>query len=63
MRSLRRAYPRLRRVVRGVYRSGPRGRLHFGVRRGRVRWVGVAPVGVKARTIRSRIRAAGLRVG
>jgi hypothetical protein len=61
-RALRRAYPRLRRVTTGVYRSGRRGRLHFGVRGGRVRWVGVAPLGTSARTVRASVRAVGLRL-
>jgi hypothetical protein len=45
-RSLRRAYPRLRRVARGVFRASPSSPRLFGVRRGRVRFVGVARRGV-----------------
>ena len=41
-RALRRAYPRLRRVARGVYRANPSSPRIFGVRRGRVRFIGVA---------------------
>jgi hypothetical protein len=58
-RALRRRYPRLRRVASGVLRSGPRGRLHFGVRRGRVRWIGVAPLRTSRRAVRLAVRATG----
>ena len=61
VRALRRRFPRARRVVAGVVRSGPRGRLLFGVRRGRVRWVAVAPLRTGPRAVRSRLRAVGLR--
>ena len=41
-RALRRAFPGLRRVTRGVYRASRRNPRLFGVRRGRVTFIGVA---------------------
>ena len=41
-RALRRAYPRLRRIRRGLFRANPSSPRIFGVRRGRVRFIGVA---------------------
>ncbi len=38
----RRAFPRLRRVAKGAYRAGPRGRLLLGLRGGKVRYLAVA---------------------
>lgn len=42
VRRLRRAYPRLRRLTRGVFRANPSSPRLFGVRRGRVRFIAVA---------------------
>ena len=42
VRALRRAFPGLRRVERGVYRASRRNPRLFGVRRGRVTFIGVA---------------------
>ena len=42
MRALRRAFPGVRRVTRGVFRASRRNPRLFGVRRGRVRFIGVA---------------------
>jgi hypothetical protein len=38
----RAAYPRARRIGRGLYRAGPRSPRLFGIRRGRVRFIAVA---------------------
>jgi hypothetical protein len=40
--TLRRAYPQLRRVRRGMWVTKPGSRVVFGVRAGRVRYVAVA---------------------
>jgi hypothetical protein len=40
--TLRRAYPKLRRVRRGMYVTRPGSRVVFGIRSGRVRYVAVA---------------------
>jgi hypothetical protein len=62
-RALRRRYPRLRRVTGTVYRSGPRGRLRFGVRGRRVRWVAVGPLRMGPRATRRALVAVGVRAG
>ena len=36
------AYPRARRIDRGLYRANPRSPRLFGIRRGRVRFIAVA---------------------
>jgi hypothetical protein len=41
-RRLASAYPRRRRLARGIYRATPRGRQVIGVRAGRIRFLGVA---------------------
>jgi len=60
--SARRAFPRLRRVGRGVYRAGPRSRLVVGVRRGTVRYLAVASRRSlrHKRVLRTYLRRAGL---
>jgi hypothetical protein len=62
-RRLRRAYPNRVRVARGVYRAGPGSRRLIGVRRGRVRWVGVASRRLLARpaALASYLSRAGVR--
>ena len=62
VRRLRRAYPRLRRVTRRVYRANPSSPRIFGVRRGRVRFVGVAPRKLirSPRSLRRALARAGL---
>ena len=61
-RTLRRAYRRLRRVSRGVYRANPSSPRLFGVRRGRVRFIAVAGKRLlrSRRSLRRTIARAGL---
>jgi beta-glucosidase len=61
-RALRRSYPRLRRVSRGVYRANPSSPRLFGVRRGRVRFIAVAGKRLlrSPRSLRRTIARAGL---
>ncbi len=61
LRTVRRAYPRLRRVARGVYRAGPTSGVVFGIGRGRVRYVAVAERRLAGR--RGDLRAALRRAG
>jgi len=58
---LLRRFPRAQRASRGLYRAGPRSRRIFGVRGGRVRFVGVAGKRLlaKRRQVRSQLRRAG----
>jgi hypothetical protein len=60
-RRLRRAYPRLRRVRRGVFRANPSSPRLFGVRRGRVRVIAVASKRLlrSPRSLRRSLRRAG----
>lgn len=60
---LRRAYPRRRRLGRGLYRAGPRSPRLFGVRRGRVRYIAVAdrPLIRNRKALRRYLRHAGVR--
>ena len=60
---LRRAYPRRRRIASGVYRAGPRSSRLIGVRRGRVRFIGVAGRRVlrRPRSVRRQLARAGIR--
>ena len=62
-RRVMRAFPRARRVTRGVLRAGPRSRRLIGVRRGRVRYLGVADrrLIARPRTLRLLLRSAGVR--
>lgn len=62
LRQVRRALPRLRRVVRGVYRAGPQSQRLIGVRRGRVRYLAVASDRSlrRPRVLRIYLRRAGL---
>jgi hypothetical protein len=57
-----RRFPRARRLSRGVYRGGPRSRRVFGVRRGRLRFVGVADTRLlrNPKALRRYLRRAGL---
>jgi hypothetical protein len=61
-RSVVRRFPRRRRIARGLYRASPRSRRIFGVRRRRVRFVGVADKRLlhHPRTLRRYLRRAGL---
>ena len=63
VRALRRAYPRLRRVTGGIYRANPSSPRVFGVRRGRVRFIGVADRRLmrSPRAVRVLLARAGLR--
>ena len=62
-RSLR-AYPRRRRLARGLFRASPRGARVIGVRKGKVRFVGVASKRVLRKpnrpVLRRYLRRAGL---
>lgn len=58
VRTLGRRFPAARRVPGTTVRRS--GRYVFGVRRGRVRWVGVVPRRTGARGIRTGLRNAGL---
>jgi hypothetical protein len=62
MRKVRRELPRLRRIMRGVYRAGPQSQRLIGVRRGRVRYLGVASERSlrRERVLRTYLRRAGL---
>ncbi len=59
------AYPRARRIGRGLYRANPRSPRLFGIRRGRVRFIAVADRGLlapgKRRALRRHLAYAGLR--
>jgi predicted acyl esterase len=59
----RRAYPRRKRIGRGLYRANRRSPRLFGVRRGRVTFIAVASKGVlrSRRTLRRYLRLAGVR--
>ena len=59
---LLRAYPNARRVAAGVVAAGSRSALVFGVKRGTVRFVGVADAGLRrdARELARHLRLAGL---
>ena len=61
-RALRRAFPGLRRVARGVYRASRRNPHLFGVRKGRVSFIGVADGRLlrDPRGLRRMLRRAGL---
>ena len=61
-RALRRAYPRLRRIGRGVFRANPSSPRLFGVRRGRVRFIAVASRRLlrSPRSLRRNLARAGL---
>ncbi len=60
--AFRRAYPRHRRTGRGVYRAGPRSRLLYVVRRGKVRAIAVADRRLlrSPKALRRNLRRAGL---
>jgi hypothetical protein len=62
-RRFRRAYPRRRRIARGLYRANPRSRRLIGVRRGRVRFWAVVDRGVlrNRSALRRYLRLAGVR--
>ena len=62
-RAFRRAYPRRRRVARGIYRASPGSPRLFGVRRGRVRYIAVANRRLLRRpaALRRALRRAGVR--
>jgi len=62
LRQVRRTLPRLRRIVPGVYRAGPQSQRLIGVRRGRVRYIGVASERSlrRERVLRIYLRRAGL---
>jgi hypothetical protein len=62
VRALRRAHPRRRAFGRGVFRAGPRSTRLVGIRRGRVRYVGVARRHLlsRPRALRRHLRIAGL---
>ena len=53
-----RAYPRRRRVARGIFRAGPRSPRLFGVRRGKVSFIAVTR---STRGLRRSLRLAGVR--
>jgi predicted acyl esterase len=59
----RRAYPRRRRILSGVYRANPRSPRLFGIRHGRVTFIAVATKNVlrSRRTLRRLLRRAGTR--
>ena len=61
-RTMTRAFPRRRRIARGLYRASPTSRRIVGVRRGRVRFVGVADKRLlrNRRALRRYLRRAGL---
>ncbi len=58
------AYPRARRIGRGLYRANPRSPRLFGIRRGRVRFIAVADRRLlrpgKRRALRRYLAYAGL---
>jgi beta-glucosidase len=59
---LRRAYPRRRRLGRGLYRAGPHSARLIGIRRGKVRFIAVADrrlIG-RRKTLRRYLRLAGV---
>jgi hypothetical protein len=62
VRALRRAYPRRRSLGRGLVRANPRSPRLFGVRRGRVRYIGVTTPRAlrKSKALRSYLRYVGL---
>ncbi len=62
LRQVRRRLPGLRRIMRGVYRAGPRSQRLIGVRRGRVRYLAVAGQRSlrRSRVLRIYLRRAGL---
>ena len=59
----RRAYPRRKRILKGVYRANPHSPRLFGVRRGRVTFIAVASKKVlrSRRALRRYLRLAGVR--
>jgi predicted acyl esterase len=59
----RRAYPRRRRILKGVYRANPRSPRLFGVRHGRVTFIAVASKSLlrSPRALRRQLRLAGVR--
>jgi endoglycosylceramidase len=61
-RTLRRRFPRARRLTRTIFAAGPHSRRLFGVRRGRVRFVAVADRRLlrKPTTLRRYLRRGGL---
>jgi hypothetical protein len=61
-RTVARAFPRRQRIGRGLYRASRRSRRIVGVRRGRVRFVGVADRRLlrNRRALRRYLRRAGL---
>jgi hypothetical protein len=61
IRALRRAYPRRRAIGRALLRANPSSPRLFGIRRGKVRYVGVTSRRIIARrkTLRSYLRLAG----
>jgi len=60
-----RAFPRRRRLARGLFRAGPRSTRVVGIRRGRVRFLAVADRRLlgKPQVLRRYLRRAGLRAG
>ena len=64
-RRARRAFPRRRRLGRGLFRAGPRSTRVVGIRRGRVRFLAVADRRLlgKPQVLRRYLRRAGLRSG
>ena len=62
-RTFLRAYPRRRRVARGIYRASPGSPRLFGIRRGRVRYIAVANRRLLRRpaALRRALRRAGVR--
>ena len=58
LRSFRAAYPRRRRIARGVYRAGPRSRHVLVVRGGRVRVLAVASPRLKRARLLKDLRLA-----
>ena len=62
LRALRRAYPRRRGIGRGLLRANPSSPRLFGLRRGRVRYIAVAPRRTirRRKALRSYLRYAGL---
>ena len=62
LRALRRAFPGVRRITRGVWAAPPARTLLFRVRGGRVRWVATATRATsrRARTLRRALGATGL---
>jgi arylsulfatase A-like enzyme len=62
MARLRRAYPNARRVAPGLFSAGRRSAVVLGVKRGKVRFVGLADTGLRrdARALARHVRLAGL---